>query len=138
MVAAVAPVAVVPPDVMRLSAARLREELRKRGRATGGNKSAMQERLNEAIDLNVLVSEEWGVNEARHPDFMAGLDVTAKWELLTQCNNPVPESSNNDNTLQPPTKINATLNPKYGFVKMFNRIPFTGTTKKMRYCRPDG
>ena len=43
----------VPLDVMGLSVARLREELRKRGLAMAGNKSAMQERLKEAIELNV-------------------------------------------------------------------------------------
>jgi hypothetical protein len=81
----------VPLDVMGLTVARLREELRKRGRATGRNKSTMQERLKEAIKLNVPVLGESGVNEARRPDFMAGLDVTARWELMTWCEDPVPE-----------------------------------------------
>ncbi len=34
--------------------------------------------------------------------------------------------------------MSATVNPKYGFVDTFDRIPFTGTTEKMRYCCPDG
>ena len=34
--------------------------------------------------------------------------------------------------------MSAPVNPKYGFVDTFDRIPFTGTTEKMRYCRPDG
>jgi hypothetical protein len=91
-------------DVMRLTAARLREELRKRGRATGGNKSAMQERLKEAIELKVPVSGKSGVNEARRPDFMGGLDVTARWELMTLCKDPVPKPNNNDDTLRQPTR----------------------------------
>jgi hypothetical protein len=32
--------------------------------------------------------------------------------------------------------MNAAINPKYGFVKTFDRILFTRTTEKMRYCRP--
>ncbi len=116
----------------------MREELRKRGWATGGNKSAMQESLKEVIELNMPVSGESGVNEARRPDFMGGLDVTARWELMTPCKDPVPEPNNDNDTLPPPTKMNATPNPKYGFVETFDRIPFTETTEKMRYCRPDG
>ena len=80
-------------DVMRLSVAQLKAELRKRGRGTGGNKSAMQVRLKEAIDLNVPVLEESGGNEARRPDFMTGLDVMAKWELLTRCDDPIRRKS---------------------------------------------
>ena len=125
-------------DVMRLSVAQLKAELRKRGRGTGGNKSAMQVRLKEAIDLNVPVLEESGGNEARRPDFMTGLDVTAKWELLTRCDDPIPEPDNDDGNLRPPTEMNADPNPKYGFIETFNRIPFTGTTEKMRYYRPNG
>jgi hypothetical protein len=34
--------------------------------------------------------------------------------------------------------MNATPNPKSGFVETFDCIPFTGTTEKMRYCCPDG
>jgi hypothetical protein len=69
---------------------------------------------------------------------MAGLDVTAKWELLTRCESPVPEPTNDDETLRLPTEMNADPNPKYGFVETFDRIPFTGTTKKMLYSHPCG
>jgi hypothetical protein len=126
----------LPLDVMRLNAVRLREELRKRGRQTGGNKHAMQERLKEAIAMNVPVldGQSTETNESRRPDFMTGLDVTAKWELLTHCESPVPEPTNDDETLRPPTEMNANPNPKYGFVETFDRIPFTGTTEKMLYC----
>jgi hypothetical protein len=34
--------------------------------------------------------------------------------------------------------MNATMNPKYGFVETFDRILFTRTTEKMRYRWPDG
>jgi hypothetical protein len=138
-VAAVAPaVATAQLDVMKLSVAQLKAELKKRGRVTGGNKSVLQVRLKEAIDLNVPVSEEAGGDEAPRPDFMAGLDVTARWELLTRCDDPVPESDNDDGSLRPTTEMNAAVNPKYGFVETFSCIPFTGTTEKMRYCCPDG
>jgi hypothetical protein len=60
----------VPPiDVMGLTVAALKEELKKRGRTTGGNKAALQERLREAIVMNVPVMEESsGANESRRPD----------------------------------------------------------------------
>ncbi len=72
-------------------------------------------------------------NEAHHHDCMVGLDVTAKWELLTRCNKPIPEPNNVDADLRPPTKMNATVNPKYGFVERFDRLLFTGTIEKMWY-----
>ncbi len=125
-------------DVMKLLVAQLKAELKKRGQVTGGNKSILQVRLKETIDLNVSVSEEAGGIEAPRPEFMVGLDVTARWELLSRCNNPVPELDNDDGSLRPPTKMSATVNPKYGFIDMFDLIPFTGTTEKMRYCHPDG
>ncbi|MFM6174890.1 MAG: SAP domain-containing protein [Sphaerospermopsis kisseleviana] len=99
-------------DVMKLSVAQLKAELKKRGRATAGNKSVLQVRLKEAIDLNVPVSDEaGGGNEASRPDFIAGLDVTARWELLTRCNDPIPEPENNDGSLRPPTEMSAAINP---------------------------
>jgi hypothetical protein len=130
----------VPLNVMGLNAVQLKEELRKRDRQTGGNKQAMQERLKEAIAMNVPVldGQSLEANKSRRPDFMAGLDVMAKWELLTRCESPVPEPTNDDETLWPPTEMNANPNPKYGFVEMFDRIPFTGTTEKMLYCRQCG
>jgi hypothetical protein len=69
---------------------------------------------------------------------MPGLDVPARWELLSRCDNPVPEPDNDDGSLWPPTKMSATVNPKYGFIDMFDHIPFTRMAEKMRYCRPDG
>ncbi len=75
---------------------------------------------------------------ARQHESMAGLDVTAKWELLTWCDNLVPEPENSDANLHPPTEMNAALNPKYGFVEMFYCIPFGGTMEKMQCCRPEG
>ncbi len=80
----------------------------------------------------------WRGNEAPCLEFMAELDVTARWELLTQCDDPVTEPDNDDGSLRPPTKMSATVNPKYNFVDTFDCIPFTGTAEKMRYCHPDG
>jgi hypothetical protein len=57
---------------------------------------------------------------------------------MTPCKDPIPEPNNDNDTLRPLTKMNTTPNPKYGFVETFDRIPFTETTEKMRYCRPDG
>lgn len=69
--------------------------------------------------------------KACHHDCMVGLDLTAKWELLTWCDNPVPEPDNINSSLQPPTKMNAAINPKYCFVETFDCIPFMGMTEKM-------
>jgi hypothetical protein len=120
---------------MHLLVTQLREELRKRGRGTQRKKSSLQDCLKEAILLNVPVALE---NEACHNDCMAGLDLMVKWELLTWCDKSVPEPNTVDADLRLPTKMNATMNPKYSFVEMFDRIPFTGRTEKMWYCWPDG
>ena len=64
------------------------------------------------------VSEEAGGNEAPRPEFMVGLDVTARWELLSWCDDPVPEPDNDDGSLRPPTKMSATVNPKLrGYIR---------------------
>ena len=83
------------------------------------------------MNMLVLDGQSSEAKESCRPDVMAGLDATAKWELLTRCESPVPKPINNDETLRPPTEMNANPNPKYGFVETFDRIPFTGTTKKM-------
>jgi hypothetical protein len=85
--AVVAPAAPNEVNVMRLLVTQLKEELRKRGCGTQGRKRDLQDCLKEAILLNVPVALG---NEACHHDCMAGLDVTAKWELLTRCDEPVP------------------------------------------------
>ena len=64
---------------------------------------------------------------------MAGLDVTAYWELLTPNPTPITEPINEDLSLRPPTEMDAPVNPKYGYDEKFDRIPFTGTTKHMTY-----
>ncbi len=107
----------------------MKEELRKRGRGTQGRKSNLQDCLKEAILLNMPVALG---NEAHHHNCMAELDVMAKWELLTWCNEPVPKLNTVDAYLWPPIKMNAAMNPKYGFVETFDRISFTGMMEKMR------
>ena len=101
---AVAPAAATAQllEGMKVLVAQLKAELKRRGRVTGGNKSVLQVRLKEAIDLNVPVSEEAGGNKAPRPEFMAELDVTARWELLSRCDDPVPEPDNDDGSLRPP------------------------------------
>jgi len=123
-------------DVMCMLVAQLRDALKKRGRGSHGKKGNLQDCLKEAICLNVSVT--LGNDVARRHESMASLDVTAKWELLTWCDNLVPEPENSYTNLRPPTERNAALNPKYGFIETFNCIPFTGTTEKMQYCRPEG
>ena len=120
-----------------MSAARLKDELKKRGRGTFGNKAALQGCLKEAIALNMPVAAVSGGGKARHHNCMVGLDVTAKWELLTWCDDPIPKPNNYNRSLWPSTEMNAAINPKYGFIETFDCIPFTRTTKKMQYCRPD-
>ncbi len=64
----------VPINVMGLTAVRLRDELKKRGRAKGGNKHALQERLKEAIAMNMPVMDDQssGANESRPPFELRG------------------------------------------------------------------
>jgi hypothetical protein len=76
-----APAAPKELDVMHLTVAQLRDELKKRGRGSQGKKSELQDRLKEAILLNVPVA--LGEDAFRRHDCMAGLDMMAKWEVLT-------------------------------------------------------
>ncbi len=133
--AVVAPAAPHEVNVMRLLVTQLKEELRKRGYGTQGRKSDLQDCLKEAILLNVPVASG---NEASRHDCMGGLDVTAKWVLLTWCGESVPKPNTVDADLWSSTRMNATMNPKYGFVETFDRIPFTGMMEKMQYHQPDG
>ena len=73
--------------MMSLKMMELKEELRKRGRSMVGKKGVLQDRLREAILLNVPV--DFG-NEAHHHESMSGLDVTAQWQwvLLTPDGDP--------------------------------------------------
>ncbi len=68
--------------VTLLNVARLKEELKRRGRSIAGKKADLQARLKEAIVLNVLVASGGGESVRRH-ESMSGLDITARWELLT-------------------------------------------------------
>ncbi len=61
--------------MMSLKMMELKEELRKRGRSMVGKKGVLQDRLREAILLNVPV--DFG-NEAHHHESMSGLDVCCK------------------------------------------------------------
>ena len=114
----------------------LKDELRKRGRSITGKKIELVARLKDAIASNVPVSSGDG---AARPDSMTGLDMGAKWVLLTRHDVPVPEPINEDLSLRPPTERDGgQVTPKFGFVETFDRMPFTGTTELMRYARPRG
>ena len=103
-------------DVKKLMVVQLRAELKKRGWSTFGNKGAMQQCLMEAIAMNVLVSKLAGNKEGHCDKCMMGLDIMARWKLLTPCGNPISEPGNEDGTLHPPTKMTAPISPKYGFL----------------------
>ncbi len=65
-----------------LNVARLKEELKRRGRSIAGKKDDLQARLKEVIVLNVPVASGGGESVRRH-ESMSGLDVMVRWELLT-------------------------------------------------------
>jgi len=131
------PAPAVAPTVksmMCLGVKELKAELQLRGRSTGGGKADLQARLTEAIENNAPIAS--GREAPRHEN-MNGLDVTARWEVLTRNEHPVPEPENEDSTNRPPTERDATINPKYGCEETFVRVPFSGTTEKMLYVRPN-
>jgi hypothetical protein len=119
--------------VMGLNVNKLREELRKRGWLFVGKKGELQERLKEVVINNVPVAS--GKKPRRH-ECMGGLDVTARWELLTPDAKPVPQPVNKDRGHHPPTKMDGATNPKYAMVKRFQCSAFTGTNEKIRYVKP--
>jgi hypothetical protein len=131
----VAPTVITVESLTRLPVKELKEELKKRGRSTSGKKEELRARLKEAIELNVPVASG---NEAPRHESMSGLDVTARWDMLTPNEFPVPEPENVDLSHRAPTERDATINRKYGFTETFVRVPFTGTTEKMAYVRPEG
>ena len=131
----VAPTVFTVESLMRLPVKELKEELKKRGRSTTGEKTKLRACLKEAIELNVPIALG---NEAPCHESMSGLDVTARWEMLTPNEFPVPEPENVDLSPWPPTERDATINWKYGFRETFVQVPFTGTTKKMAYVCPEG
>jgi hypothetical protein len=53
---------------------------------------------------------------------MAGLDVTARWELLNPKDTPVPEPKNKEQSLRPPTELEGSTNPKYAIREDVVRI----------------
>ncbi len=117
-------------SMMRLNVTHLKDELKKRGQLYVGRKSDLQDHLKEAILNNVPVSSG---NEPPHQECMAGLDITARWELLTPKDEPIPLPENGDLGHRPPTKMDRSLNLKYGMKETFDHRPFTGMTEKMRY-----
>ena len=107
--------------------------MRKRGRSFAGKKGKLQDRLKEAVINNVPVALG---NKLRRHKSIGGLDVTARWVLLTPVAEPVPEPVNEDLRHRPPTEMDGLRNPKYAMVERFQRGVFTGTNEKMRYVKP--
>jgi len=89
----------------------------------------LQSRLKECIQQQVPVS----TTAVERDESMRGLDVTAKWKLLTPNPTPISEPTNEDSNLRPPTEREGGYNRKYGYDERFDRMPFTGTTEKMQY-----
>ena len=95
-----APTAPNELDVMHLLVTQLHYELKKRGCGTQGKKAKLQDCLKEAILLNVPVA--LGEDVAWCHESMVGLDMMAKWEVLTRCTNLIPEPKNTNANLCPP------------------------------------
>ena len=117
---------------MKLGVNELRDQLKLRRWATSGTKQALQACLREAIEQNLPVSTT--AAPPQH-ECMNGLDVMARWVLLTCNTTPIPEPVNIDASLCLPTERDGTLNPKYGFQEKCECIPFSGTTAKMTYLK---
>ncbi len=66
----------------------LKDELKKRGQSCVGRKSDLQDCLKEVI-LN-----KFPVSFGNEPQCMAGLDILARWELLTPKDEPIPLPEN--------------------------------------------
>ncbi len=86
----------------------MKEELKKWGCTTSGKKEDLVNRLVAAIESSVPVT----VSVVARHESMTGLDVTAKWELLTPEDLPVeePKIVTNQlnhplNAMHPPSKI---------------------------------
>ena len=116
-------------DVDKMKGKEVKAELRKRGQGVSGNVGPLKERLKEAIRNNIPVQAE----AAERHESMTGLDVTARWVLLEPDPTPIPEPTNDDGTLRPPTERDAPVNKKYGYREKFSRTPFQGTTADMTY-----
>ncbi len=119
--------------MMSLKIKELKEELRKRGWSMLGKKGELQDRLREAILLNVPVASG---NEACCHESMSGLDVTAQWVLLTPKDEPFPQPENADQSLHPPPEMDGILNPKFVMKEKLVRGVFSGTNQKMKYMAP--
>ena len=87
-----------------------------------GNKDVLASHLKQVIMTNVSVSKE--ASSAKREADMNGLDVTARWELLTHNQTPIPEPYNVDGALRPPTERDAPINPKYNTMTILYALPF--------------
>ncbi len=115
--------------VNKLGVRELKKELQMQGQPVSGKKADLVAWLKTAISKSVPVSDSV---VTRHKS-MNCLDVTATWVALTIEDTPVPEPSNDNASLQPPTERDAQTYPKYGFKEQFEQQPFLGTTKNMNY-----
>ncbi len=113
--------------IAQMTVNKLKQELEKRGKPKTGKKDVLVQRLKAS--MNAPVSETL---LQRHGS-MAGLDITAKWCLLDPNPTPIPNPTNKDTHLRPPTERDGSLNPKYGYDELFKCKPFKGTTANMQY-----
>ena len=111
----------------RLKVPDMKDELKKRGKGTGGNKNILFDRLIECIWYKTPVVGKI----AERPGCMNGLDITSCWVPFTRNSFPIPDPVNEDSKLCPPTERDLPINPKYGFYEKFDRQPFKRTMYKL-------
>ncbi len=91
-----------------LTKAQLKEKLKKRGKTISRKKEVLILRLQECIQNN-FPGSNIPVDCLKS---MNGIDITAKWELLTPNPSPIQEPTNEDQFLCPATEWEAPVNPK--------------------------
>ncbi len=104
----------------------LKGKLKRKGWTIRGKKEDLINMMAMAIESNVPVT----ATAIEQYASLIGLDVTAKWELLTAGHLLVPEPRNEDARMSLPTECNAPTNPKFSFKETFDCMKFTGTLDK--------
>ena len=87
----------------KMSVKEIKAALKQRGQTLSGNKSDLLSRLKDALITNLPVLDVPVERDAG----MTGLDVTAEWVLLEPDPIPIPEPTNKDDSLRPPTERDA-------------------------------
>lgn len=118
-------------DMQKLKVAELRNELRKRGLATFGNKAALRDRLKDAIERNVpSMHDIGGENDAGQHRNQADptYDVGSHWMALEQDGDIIHDSLsdiNHEPTIPEHENV-SNHSQKRNFSQTFDRPVFTG------------